>query len=258
MRQLSTATVAAAVALVFASAAHAALLPSLQGTPTLRNSTPAAPSSSASAATPTTTARPIQNVTSVDVRDQQTRAATAVTHATGSTSSVAGIVGSASVNPVTGTTTGTGTTSGFGAGTTSGLGATGTSGTITTGATVGLPANAAYAPSILVGSSSDVTTGTAVPYTSGNTAAYSTYAASDVLGGASVLDSSFATDQAARANGARVDRAINQVSRDRKRVGRNGQLLYTIAPRTNVDRSHEMRDDPLPPSLTGSNSTIVR
>jgi hypothetical protein len=80
-------------------------------------------------------------------------------------------------------------------------------------------------------------------------------ATNDVLAGAALAPD--ATVNAA--NGASVDRAINQVSRDRKRVGRNGQLLYSIAPRSNgVDRSREMPDDAPSPALTGSNSTLTR
>jgi hypothetical protein len=41
-------------------------------------------------------------------------------------------------------------------------------------------------------------------------------------------------------------------------VGRNGQLLYSVAPRTNVDRSWQMPDDGPSPALTGSNSTLTR
>jgi hypothetical protein len=52
-----------------------------------------------------------------------------------------------------------------------------------------------------------------------------------------------------------ADNTMNQVigtaQRDRKRVGRNGQLLYSIAPRTNVDRSREMPDDGPTSALTG-------
>jgi len=44
-----------------------------------------------------------------------------------------------------------------------------------------------------------------------------------------------------------ADRAMNQVIHDaraeRHRIGRNGQLLYSITPRTDVDRSKEVPDD---------------
>ncbi|HXF81105.1 MAG TPA: hypothetical protein VN598_19705, partial [Usitatibacter sp.] len=52
-----------------------------------------------------------------------------------------------------------------------------------------------------------------------------------------------------------ADNTMNQVigdaKRDRRRVGRNGQLLYSIAPRTNVDRSREVPDDGPSPALAG-------
>jgi hypothetical protein len=48
-----------------------------------------------------------------------------------------------------------------------------------------------------------------------------------------------------------LDRAIKQAERDRKRIGRNGQLLQSIAPRTNVDRTDQMPDDGPTPALTG-------
>jgi hypothetical protein len=54
------------------------------------------------------------------------------------------------------------------------------------------------------------------------------------------------------------DRAVNVVKRDRQRVGRNGQLLQSIAPRTNADRSREMPDDGPSPTLSGSNSALTR
>ena len=40
--------------------------------------------------------------------------------------------------------------------------------------------------------------------------------------------------------------------RKRQNVGKNQQLLNTIAPRTSVDRTRQMPDDPLTPALTSS------
>jgi hypothetical protein len=40
--------------------------------------------------------------------------------------------------------------------------------------------------------------------------------------------------------------------RKRHNVGKNQQLLNTIAPRTNVDRTRQMPDDPPTPALTTS------
>ena len=174
------------------------------------------------------------NATSVDLRNQQTLAATAGTHASGSTSAIDNLLaqGAASTNgSTTGTTTGTGTTG--------------------TGAVATSPFVGGYA----FGNPSDLTS---LPYANGavpaanaaTTLAMNTMP--DVVANAQVTQF-----EAARAD-ANVNRAIAQVQRDRKRVGRNGQLLYSIAPRTNVDRSAEMPDDGPPPSLTGSNSTLTR
>ena len=51
--------------------------------------------------------------------------------------------------------------------------------------------------------------------------------------------------------GASIDRVVRQAQRDRSKIGRNGQLLHSIAPRTKVDRSNEMPDDGPSPALTG-------
>ena len=55
-----------------------------------------------------------------------------------------------------------------------------------------------------------------------------------------------------------LDRVIRQAERDRKKIGRNGQLLNTIAPRTNVDRSSEMPDDGPTPALSGLANSLSR
>ena len=228
MRILSTATLAAAVALVFASAAQSAtqsssVIPSMQGAPTLVGTTPS-PSSTTSSGTSTsanTVAMQRAPSTNVDVRAQQTNAAVASTHASGSTSATTGLVGTSTT-----ATTSTGTTSGLALGT----------------------------GNVFLNNPADFTNGAVAANQLGTV-----YAANDVMGGSSVMEMDNATiASAARPNGASVDRAIREVSRDRQRIGRNGQLLYTIAPRTNVDRSAQMRDDPLPFSLTGSNSTLTR
>jgi hypothetical protein len=39
-------------------------------------------------------------------------------------------------------------------------------------------------------------------------------------------------------------------ARTRAKVARKGQLLHSIAPRTNNDRSDEMPDDPVSPAIT--------
>jgi hypothetical protein len=71
------------------------------------------------------------------------------------------------------------------------------------------------------------------------------------------VDQLAATDIQASGNSQSFDRAVNTVKRDRQRVGRNGQLLQSIAPRTNANRSNEMPDDPPSPALTGSSSALT-
>ena len=241
MRHLSSASLAAAIALAFATGAGAAATTS--GKPSIANLTSAgtfvssapripggqsaAASSGAGTGTSTsTTATPPSNTTSVDVRNQQTMDAVAVTHASGSTSSLGPLAGASSVN---GTTTGTGTT----------VGSTGV-----------LPF--AVAPF----GTADVTSSGALAASTTPTLASNGVFASDVYG-MPVLSANVVTAEPG-ANDASVNRAIRQVQRDRARIGRNGQLLYSIAPRTNVDRSNEMPDDGPSPALSGYNSALAR
>jgi hypothetical protein len=51
------------------------------------------------------------------------------------------------------------------------------------------------------------------------------------------------------ATSAAMDPAVRRELRKRQSLKRNGQLLYSIAPRTNVDRSWQMPDDPVSPAL---------
>jgi hypothetical protein len=55
-----------------------------------------------------------------------------------------------------------------------------------------------------------------------------------------------------------LDRVIKTAEKDRKKIGRNGQLLNTIAPRTNADRSNEMPDDGPTPALSGLANSLSR
>ena len=202
-----------------------------------------APPSGATTATSTstTTTGPVANppnATNVDVRNQQTLAATAGTHASGSTSAIDNLIAQGLVTTNTETT---GTTSGAAPGTTG-----------TTVGSVGGVATSPYIAGYAFANPSDVTS---LPYAATTSTAPVTLAmntAPDIVANAQVTQLENAR------NDANVNRAIAQVQRDRKRIGRNGQLLYSIAPRTNVDRSAEMPDDPLPAALTGSNSTLTR
>ena len=246
MRHNQTSVLAAAVALVFATVAQAATVPGTVARPTTgpfvtsapRTTSPAASTSSTSTNTTTTstttaTATAPTNTTSVDVRNQATLDATAGTRASGSTSALGPLAtGGAGVNAST-------------TGTTSGAGATGpTTGAIGTTPFLGTP---------IYANPSDTTLGLASTTAPATTALAST----DVYGNASIAAQGIAVTET-QADGVNVDRAINQVSRDRKRIGRNGQLLYSIAPRTNVDRTAQMPDDGPSPALTGSSSTLTR
>jgi len=55
-----------------------------------------------------------------------------------------------------------------------------------------------------------------------------------------------------------LDRVIKSAEKDRKKIGRNGQLLNSITPRTNVDRSAEMPDDGPTPALSGLSNGLLR
>ena len=48
---------------------------------------------------------------------------------------------------------------------------------------------------------------------------------------------------------ATTDPGVRKELRKRQNLPRNGQLLYSIAPRTNNDRGWQMRDDPVSPAL---------
>ena len=199
--------------------------------PNVAAAQPVAASSSTGTNTGTSaTTAPPTNTTTIDVRNQQTLDAVAANHASGSTSSLGPLAGAPSVS---GTTTGTGTT---------------------VGATVGTTGVLPFA--VAPFGTPDVTSSAAVASTTSPTLASNGVFASDVYG-TPVLSANVVTSEQA-ANEASVNRAIRQVSRDRARIGRNGQLLYSIAPRTNVDRRNEMPDDGPSPSLSGYNSALVR
>ena len=249
----TTRCLTAAVALAFAHAAFAATIASTPGgTPTLHRNTPVTSAltvqGTPSATQPATITinqpapvepRKVENVTTVDVRSQQTQAATAGTHSSGSTSSLGPLAagGSSSVNAGTGT------------------GSTTENGTVTT-----LPFTGAVGTPFLV-NPSDATTGSLATASNGQAMNNGVAGSSDFSSAPLVASNGIVVteDQLnARVNGSNVDRAIAQVQRDRKRVGRNGQLLYSIAPRTNVDRSNEAPNDGPSPALSGYNSALAR
>jgi len=266
MRHLSSASLAAAIALSFATTAGAATTTaakpisgnmsstgaSITSAPTIAGgAAPAAASSGNGNGTGrSTTATPPANTTFVDVRNQQTLDAVAANHAPGSTSSLGPLAGAPGVNGLT-----PGTTSGFAIGTTAGTATTRGTGTTTgTGTTVGTTGVLPFA--VAPFGTPDVTSSATVASATTPTLASNGVFASDVYG-TPVLSANVVTTEQAT-NDATVNRAIRQVSRDRARIGRNGQLLYSIAPRTSVDRRNEMPDDGPSPSLSGYNSALVR
>lgn len=198
----------------------------------------------------TGTATPPNNNTgnSVDLRFQQTLQATQsqrasagtaasqfaqaneqgpLTSAPGTTTTSTGVSGS-----TTGTGTTTGTTTGNEGNVTTAVGTGGFIGAVGTIVNPGEPVFDANGN--VVGASTGFTTNTTT------TTAYAPALQSNGIANADIVV---------------ADNTMNQVigtaKRDRHRIGRNGQLLYSIAPRTNVDRSAEVPDDGPTPALTG-------
>ena len=264
------ASLASLVALLFAAPviAHAALATHSFGTSTsasagpsvvnvaptqMTNSQPAAPSSGTGSTASNTVIAPT-NTTKTDQRAAATDQAVQPERSSANTSAsqirtATTAQPAATVSPTSGTTT-------------SGGSATGTTGGTTTGGTTngGTTATGGTATGTVVGSSlgfpgsvgTIVNSGEPTVDANGNivasNAAYAvTPAATQVVTTSAPVYSS--------AEVAFADNTMNQVigeaKRDRRRVGRNGQLLYSIAPRTNVDRSKEVPDDGPSPALTG-------
>ncbi len=165
----------------------------------------------------------LSNTTTVDVRNAQTMDATAVTRQSGPSPFTSGgatpttAPGSSSTLPVTGTTGG----------------------------------------GVLVGGT-DVTGATAMPVTNlGNPLVFNGAVGSDLAAesldqgnGVAIVGNTPTAADYARSS-VSLDRVIKSAERDRRKAGRNGQLLYSIAPRTSVDRSNEMPDDGPTPALRG-------
>ena len=150
----------------------------------------------------------------------------------------------ATVSPTPGTTTSGGSSTGTTGGTTTG--GTTAGGTTTTGVVVGSSLGFPGSVGTIV-NSGEPTVDVNGNIVAGNAAYAVTPAATEVIANA--------PPQYIGAEVALADNTMNQVigdaKRDRRRVGRNGQLLYSIAPRTNVDRSREVPDDGPSPALKG-------
>jgi len=262
MRQLKTAGLAATVALALGAMAHASTAQAVtmfsKTVPRLTGPANAAPASSTTTGTTTTTTTTPtpQNTTNVDLRAQQNQQAVAGTFASGSTSALGPLAGSSTL--VSGP---------FGSGTTSGAGATGTTGTtgnaaggalgaptIVGFAALGTSTNGGLVVAPITALPSDLTAGSAIANTT-LASATPTFTNADIAGASLAQNGIVVTE---RADSRSFDRAVDMVKRDRLRAGRNGQLVYSVAPRTNVDRTWQMPDDGPGPSLTGSNSTLTR
>lgn len=244
------ASLASLVALLFAAPviAHAALPTHSFGTstsssgpsvvnvaPTTITSPPPAAPASGTGSTASNTVIAPTNTTQSDQRAAATDQAVQPQRASANTSA-SQILTATAAQPggsATGTTSG-GTTAG-------GTGTGGTTTGIVVGSSLGFPGSVGTI--VNSGEPTVDANGNIV----GGIAAYSaTPAATQVAMAAPIYSS---------AEVAYADNTMNQVigeaKRDRHRVGRNGQLLYSIAPRTNVDRSREVPDDGPSPALTG-------
>jgi hypothetical protein len=159
---------------------------------------------------------------------------------------------SSAANSPIGSTSATGSSSVNGTTTTNDTGTT--ANTTGNAAAVIVPGVGGYAnPGVVNGITSD---GERVNDNSGNTSD----AGANTNGNAQLQNNgnagAFTSDAAL--NSQNFDRALKQVQKDRRKIGRNGQLLQTIAPRTNADRGYEMPDDAPSPALTGSSSALTR
>jgi len=213
----------------------------------LTSTAPAASSSGTSGSSGTTGSsgsNASTNTTTTDQRAAATTQAAQAERASGNTAasqlaSATAPRGAAIVSPTTGasTTNSTATTVSTGGSTTSG-----TTGTTVVGTTLGFPG----AIGTIVNSGEPV-----VDANGSIVSASAAYAVTPPVTEAT----SFAAPQYVAADVVVADNTMNQVigetRRDRRRIGRNGQLLYSIAPRTNVDRSREVPDDGPTPALTG-------
>jgi hypothetical protein len=259
----TAASLASLVALLFAAPviAHAALPTHSFGTSTsasgpsvvsaapttMTSPVPAAPASGAGSTASNTIIAPT-NTTQSDQRAAATDQAVQPQRSSANTSSSQILAATtaqpaATVSPTPGTTTSGGSATGTTSGgtTTGGTGTGGTTGAIVVGSSLGFPGSVGTI--VNSGEPAVDANGNIV----GSTAAYAAAPAAAQLAMAAPIYSS--------AEVAYADNTMNQVigeaKRDRHRVGRNGQLLYSIAPRTNVDRSREVPDDGPSPALTG-------
>lgn len=203
---------------------------------------PASSSGSSASSSSSGTSLAPTNTTSTDQRAAATSQAVQPERASGNTAASQFQAATASPGAATVSQT-TGATSSNGATSTS----AGSSGATTT-ATGGINSVLGFPGSV----GTIVNSGEPVVDTNGNiVSASAAYAVTPQV----TETTGYAAPQYIGADVAVADNTMNQVigdaKRDRRRVGRNGQLLYSIAPRTSVDRSAQMPDDGPSPALKG-------
>jgi hypothetical protein len=188
--------------------------------------------------------------TNVDVRNQQNQQATQNTRSSGSTSATQNAGGTTTSGSTSGASSTNGSSSVNGTGAVTGsTGTTGSSSTTTTTDANGNVTTTTTNPLILNGVIGGAVAGSDV--VSDNAAVENPSEQNAIVtSSGNSVDANTANVENARA-GASMDRVINQASRERKKIGRNGQLLYSIAPHTSVDRSNQMPDDGPSPALKG-------
>ena len=107
------------------------------------------------------------------------------------------------------------------------------------------------APYGITDAAGNVAAGTTSGTTSGGTPTYGNTSAAAAANGTGFTASAIATP--------RLDAATRrEARRERATVARGGQTLNTIAPRTNVDRTNQMPDDPPSPALMTPDRPVVR
>ncbi|HSS27181.1 MAG TPA: hypothetical protein VLL50_04460, partial [Usitatibacter sp.] len=204
---------------------------------TISNSQPAAPASGTGSTASGTVIAPT-NTTQSDQRAAATNQAVQPERSSANTSASQIRTATTSAGSTTGTTSG-GTTTG---GTTTG-------GTTTGGTTTGVVVGSSLGFPGSVGTI--VNSGEPTVDANGNiVASNAAYAVTPAAAQVAMAPPVYSSAEVAYADNT-MNQVIGEAKRDRHRVGRNGQLLYSIAPRTNVDRSREVPDDGPSPALTG-------
>jgi hypothetical protein len=183
---------------------------------------PAAPSGTGTSTSSSGSRLTLSNTSATDTRNAQTMDATATTRLSGPSPFTSG----------------------------------GATATTAPGSSSTLPTTGPRAGVVVLGTDETGVTGTTAPVM-GNPLVFNGAVGSDLIAenmgqgsGVAIVNNSPTAADYARSS-VSLDRVIKSAERDRRKAGRNGQLLYSIAPRTNVDRSSEMPDDGPTPALKG-------